>query len=557
MDARFYQSEEIDIERLANDLVSAYRAQGYQAQQIGNNDQMLVQLKRGGDFEALVGMQAALSLTLQRTSGGVLAMIGQQRWVDKAAVGAVGILAMPVLWPLALTAGVGALRQASLGNQVLNMVDGLVRQQRPGIIPGPVPQFLLPQVQQQWTSPQQQQQTPYYIPAPRIDVPPEQQPQSWPAPMPVAGGPLRCQHCNTPYEKGDTFCSGCGRSLTPPKLYCPRCNTELKQGAAFCPKCGASTFDTVAKQAASQTPLPPPSAPSPRVTYTPPEEPAYTPPTYRPPETPVYTPPPAPSQPPVYRPIVESTIVPPTPPERPPEPQYVPPKTQNPAVQPQPKITYVPGGEKKEPQQAPQQPEVPYYVPKNQQAPAAASQPTVSYVPGSGQKDTASAPEQKKEEVYYTPPPHLQQQIEQARQDQKNKPRIVEPAQKPAPPKQSLKARPAASEGSSANTVWGKLTFSDGSEVQLQGERAVVGRYDHDLGGIRPEVDLGLKDGADTVSRIHAAIEHIGSTYTVTDLNSTNSTKLNGTKLEPDKATPIKDGDTLSFGKVTCTFKRA
>ena len=132
MDARFYNSEEIDVERLANDLVNVYQAQGYQAQQFGNTDQMLVQLKKGGDFEALLGMQAAISLTIQRTAGGVLAMIGSQKWMDKAAVGAVGIVAFPVLWPLALTAGAGALRQANLAGQVLNLVDGLVRQ--PGAV---------------------------------------------------------------------------------------------------------------------------------------------------------------------------------------------------------------------------------------------------------------------------------------------------------------------------------------------------------------------------------------------------------------------------------------
>ena len=85
----------------------------------------------------------------------------------------------------------------------------------------------------------------------------------------------------------------------------------------------------------------------------------------------------------------------------------------------------------------------------------------------------------------------------------------------------------------------------------------MVGRYDHDLGGLNPEVDLGSMQGADAVSRIHAMIEHIGSAYTVTDLNSTNATKLNGKRLEPDKAIPINDGDTLQFGKITCTFKKA
>jgi pSer/pThr/pTyr-binding forkhead associated (FHA) protein len=103
---------------------------------------------------------------------------------------------------------------------------------------------------------------------------------------------------------------------------------------------------------------------------------------------------------------------------------------------------------------------------------------------------------------------------------------------------------------------WGSLTFSDGQQVQLIGERAVVGRYDHDLGGVAPEVDLSQMQGADTVSRIHAMLEHVGSTYTLTDLNSTNATRINSKRLEPDKATPINDGDTLQFGKVTCTFEK-
>src|SRR5438034_8575843 len=170
MDARFYNSDEIDIEQLANNLENFYRSQGYQVQQIGNRDQMMVQLKKGSDFEALIGMQAALSVIIQRSGGGVIAMIGQQKWIEKAAVGAVGIIAAPVLWPLMLTAGAGAIRQASLGNQVLNVVDGLVRQQRPDIQVGPVPVPIVPQIQQQWAPPPPQYAPPMpvYTPPPQI-----------------------------------------------------------------------------------------------------------------------------------------------------------------------------------------------------------------------------------------------------------------------------------------------------------------------------------------------------------------------------------------------------
>src|SRR5215472_16956506 len=138
MESRFYNSKDIDIERAAADLVRAYQSMGYQAQNIGNNEQMIVQLKKGSELEALIGMQAALSVTLQRNSNGVMVAIGQQKWIDKAAVG-VASLAIPILWPLTFTAGFGAIRQATLGTQVLNAVDGLIHQQMPNVQSGPAP----------------------------------------------------------------------------------------------------------------------------------------------------------------------------------------------------------------------------------------------------------------------------------------------------------------------------------------------------------------------------------------------------------------------------------
>jgi hypothetical protein len=138
MDARFYRSDDLSIERLATDLENFFRGQGYQVQQIGNNDQVMVQLKKGSDFEAIIGMQAALSVTIQRTTGGIMVAVGQQKWIDKAAVGAVGV-AVPVLWPLLFTAGLGAVRQASLANRVLTILDGLVHQQQPDVKTGPAP----------------------------------------------------------------------------------------------------------------------------------------------------------------------------------------------------------------------------------------------------------------------------------------------------------------------------------------------------------------------------------------------------------------------------------
>lgn len=138
MESRFYNSRDINIEQVAANLVRAYQAMGYQAQNIGNNEQMIVQLKKGGELEALLGMQAALSVTLQRNANGVMVAVGQQKWIDKAAVG-VASLMIPILWPLTFTAGFGAIRQVKLGTEVLTTLDGLIHQQVPNAQGGPAP----------------------------------------------------------------------------------------------------------------------------------------------------------------------------------------------------------------------------------------------------------------------------------------------------------------------------------------------------------------------------------------------------------------------------------
>jgi hypothetical protein len=63
----------------------------------------------------------------------VIATAGQQKWLDKAAVGAVGVVFSPVLWPLAITAGAGALRQVKLASEVFALLDGLIAHQYPNV----------------------------------------------------------------------------------------------------------------------------------------------------------------------------------------------------------------------------------------------------------------------------------------------------------------------------------------------------------------------------------------------------------------------------------------
>src|SRR5438874_12014552 len=120
---RRYHDPRINIENVATDLEHTFLNQGYKVQHFGNSDHMTVQMRKGGDLATMIGMQTALTVTMQRSPRGILTMMGHQKWVDKAVVGAVGIVASPILWPLIVTAGIGVFQHASLGTQVSNGLD--------------------------------------------------------------------------------------------------------------------------------------------------------------------------------------------------------------------------------------------------------------------------------------------------------------------------------------------------------------------------------------------------------------------------------------------------
>ncbi len=55
------------------------------------------------------------------------------------------------------------------------------------------------------------------------------------------------------------------------------------------------------------------------------------------------------------------------------------------------------------------------------------------------------------------------------------------------------------------------------------------------------------------VSRHHAVIKMEGDQMTLTDLNSTSGTRLNGARLAPNTSTPIKVGDKIEFADINAT----
>jgi pSer/pThr/pTyr-binding forkhead associated (FHA) protein len=83
----------------------------------------------------------------------------------------------------------------------------------------------------------------------------------------------------------------------------------------------------------------------------------------------------------------------------------------------------------------------------------------------------------------------------------------------------------------------------------------IIGREDP-VSHIFPEIDL-TPFGGETggVSRQHARITHENGQWKITDLNSTNFTHLDNTRLEPNVATPLHDGAKVRFGRIATVFK--
>jgi hypothetical protein len=251
MSTRFYQAPDLNIERMGYDLEGILAAQGYHTQHFGDRERFTIQLKKGSDFEAFLGLQAALTIVLQYVPGGVAAMLGEQQWIDKAAVGLAGFLLFP---PLILTAGAGALRQASMENELFNALDTVALRQHANVHIGAVPPNIEAQMYQQHAAhaphaqpaygpPPQGPQTPFYQPptAPQpAQNPARPAPGNGPIPMPPQGQKL-CPHCQTAYDPEDAFCSHCGKPLKPTVKHCANCEAELKPNAEFCAKCGTPT----------------------------------------------------------------------------------------------------------------------------------------------------------------------------------------------------------------------------------------------------------------------------------------------------------------------------
>src|SRR5262249_25064473 len=88
---------------------------------------ILIQVRQQGGWRAFVGMQTALNVILRQDGEEITVEIGAGQWLDKAAAGVVSLF---ILWPLAVTAGIGAWDQMKMPERGFARVNDLVSQRR-------------------------------------------------------------------------------------------------------------------------------------------------------------------------------------------------------------------------------------------------------------------------------------------------------------------------------------------------------------------------------------------------------------------------------------------
>ena len=151
-----------------------------------------------GDAEAewtkYIGADVAVSVTLEQNDDTLKVTIGFERWLEKLGIAALGAV---FLHPLLLTAGVGALRQITLPQDIYNFIESSLHVE------------------------------PIVEKAERVSVEEE-------APVQI------CPFCGTENKPEAVFCRECGRELMDDtsEKRCPNCDGLLDGDEKFCPYCG-------------------------------------------------------------------------------------------------------------------------------------------------------------------------------------------------------------------------------------------------------------------------------------------------------------------------------
>ena len=183
MDSRYYPGVEADVPQLGTELRSVFDSEfEVQAFQVSNTS--IFQARKSSTLRDLTGLSSSLTIKITPDPGGTRAEIGMQKWFDKAAVAAVGVVVFP---PLLALAALGAYWQYKLTEDAWKIIENHIARKAGGYVP------------------------------------------------PLPG---RCGTCGSANSVGGDFCSACGANLKV-AASCASCGAPQKDPSArFCNRCG-------------------------------------------------------------------------------------------------------------------------------------------------------------------------------------------------------------------------------------------------------------------------------------------------------------------------------
>ena len=118
--SRRYKCAEEDAPRVIQELKTWLDGEDFDTQQVSADDQsLLIQIKKRGGWRDFVGMATSLNILFHHSNDTLTVEIGAGKWIDKAAVGTVSLF---ILWPLAITAGMGAWEQMKMPDKIFDYI---------------------------------------------------------------------------------------------------------------------------------------------------------------------------------------------------------------------------------------------------------------------------------------------------------------------------------------------------------------------------------------------------------------------------------------------------
>ncbi len=192
-ESRVFELNQVTAEQVLEAVTTFLRGEkGMEVQSVATPNGYLIQAAQADTLRTLSGMKLATTVELTVNGTQLNVTLGEGQWADKLGAGAVGLF---LLWPLAVTAGIGAYKQKKLPSEIFEVVYRCTMGEPTSFRTAGVP----------------------------VNA------------APTAPAGAVCPQCGVQIFANARFCSACGAKL---QTVCPGCGAPVKPGSKFCSECG-------------------------------------------------------------------------------------------------------------------------------------------------------------------------------------------------------------------------------------------------------------------------------------------------------------------------------